>query len=531
VHQIPEGACLIGRTIGNYVVQREIGQGGMGVVYLAEHPRIRRQVAIKVLLPQYSKNAQVVGRFFNEAKAANEIRNEHIIDIIDFGELDDGASYITMEWLDGQSLGDLLDEVQKLPIDRAIHITRGIANALTAAHAHGIIHRDLKPDNIFLVTRNGDPFFVKVLDFGIAKLLGGEIATEVKTQTGAIIGTPAYMAPEQCRGINVDQRSDIYSLGIIMYRMLAGKLPFAGEALGELLLQQMTQTPTSLRAIDPTIPPAVDAAVLRALEKEPANRFQTVHELIAALTAIQTGTHTAIPDPAVARLAATAEMGKVDGKRARAPSQDTLGAAAGQAVAPTGTGPQPKSRAPLYIAGAAALLAGFGITAWVVTRPAPPDPKPAVVEHPTPPPKPPVPKPEVPAPPPAPTTARLTIRTIPPTAVLTLDDQKIDNPFEGSFAKSDVRHTLVVKAPGYKSESQLVTFDGDHAIEVALERGKDPKPGTGKPGPQVKVDPPKPPDPQKPPEVVKGDPPKPDPGKGKVIYKGTKGTLITDFPE
>src|SRR5678815_4694471 len=207
----------------------------MGAVYLAEHPRIHRQVAIKVLLPEVSRKADVVQRFFTEARSSSEIHNEHIIDILDYGELPDGTSYLIMEWLDGKSLREVLKQVGKLPIPRGLHITKGVAQALAAAHARGIVHRDLKPDNIFLIPRGEDPDFVKVLDFGIAKLMqhfeGGD--NEIKTQTGALIGTPSYMSPEQCRGQPVDQRTDVYALGVVMYQLFTGRLPFPAEGLGE----------------------------------------------------------------------------------------------------------------------------------------------------------------------------------------------------------------------------------------------------------------------------------------------------------
>ncbi len=275
---------LIGRTIGNYVVRKNVGQGGMGAVYLAEHPRIGRQVAIKVLLPELSKNPQVVQRFFTEAKSSSEIRNQHIIDILDFGELPDGLSYIIMEWLEGQSLRDALRQ-GKFDIDRAVHVAIiGIGQALTAAHARGIVHRDLKPDNIFLIPRGEDIDFVKVLDFGIAKLMQQEeSAHEIKTQTGALIGTPAYMSPEQCRGQAVDQRTDIYALGVIMYNMFTGKQPFIAEGLGELLLAHMTQVPTKVRQIDPQIPEVLEQSVARALEKNPEDRYQRIEELLVEL--------------------------------------------------------------------------------------------------------------------------------------------------------------------------------------------------------------------------------------------------------
>src|SRR5262245_57292356 len=204
---------MIGRTIGNYVVKTKIGEGGMGAVYAAEHPRIGRRVAIKVLHPELGKSPEIVARFFTEAKAANEIRNEHIIEILDFGELPDGISYFVMEWLDGQSLAEALNRQRKFPLPRALHVARGVGRALAAAHESCIVHRDLKPDNIFLVKRGEDPDFVKVLDFGIAKLMQGDPQQAYKTQTGAIMGTPYYMSPEQCRGATreMDQRADIYS--------------------------------------------------------------------------------------------------------------------------------------------------------------------------------------------------------------------------------------------------------------------------------------------------------------------------------
>jgi len=278
--------AMIGETIGNYVIRSKIGEGGMGAVYLAEHARLGRRVAVKVLLPHLGGSAEIVARFFNEAKAATDIKNEHIIDVLDFGELRDGSSYIVMEWLEGQSLADLLTR-ERLPIARTMHIARGIGEALAAAHARGIVHRDLKPDNIFLVTRGGDPDFVKVLDFGIAKLTLAN-AGDVRTQTGAMMGTPLYMAPEQIKGAHVDQRTDIYAMGIILYQMLTGVLPFQVTTLTDLLIAHTTQTPPPLRTHDPTIPTAVESVVLHALEKDPPRRFASVEELVRAFASAST---------------------------------------------------------------------------------------------------------------------------------------------------------------------------------------------------------------------------------------------------
>ncbi len=279
---------MIGRTIHNYVVTEQIGEGGMGAVYLAEHPKISRRVAIKVLLPRLSRDPQLVTRFFNEARAASEIRNEHIVDILDFGELEDGSHYIIMEWLAGRSLGDTLAREGRLSLPRSIHIARGIGRALGAAHARGIVHRDLKPDNIFLIAHGEDADFVKVLDFGIAKLMLEK--SDFQTQAGAIMGTPYYMSPEQCNGAPVDQRTDVYSMGIMLYQMLCGRLHlFQHASLGALIAAHLTEAPPPPTRFEPSIPRAVEQAVLQALEKEPDSRFASVEALVRAFGDVQTG--------------------------------------------------------------------------------------------------------------------------------------------------------------------------------------------------------------------------------------------------
>ncbi|HEY8927132.1 MAG TPA: serine/threonine-protein kinase, partial [Polyangia bacterium] len=274
---------MIGRTIGNYVVREKIGEGGMGVVYRAEHPHIKRHVAIKVLHPGADRNPEVVHRFFNEARAATEIRNAHIVEVMDFGELPEGTPYLVMEWLEGESLGSLLRATRKLPVPRAAHILSGIARALKAAHSKGVVHRDLKPDNVFLVRVEGEPDLIKVLDFGIAKLLVTGMPARYQTQTGAIIGTPAYMSPEQCRGAKeIDHRSDVYSLGVMGYQMLTGRLPFESEALGELLLKHMTEKPPPPSAIEPAVPEGISSVIAAALEKEPEKR-PTVDQVVSVM--------------------------------------------------------------------------------------------------------------------------------------------------------------------------------------------------------------------------------------------------------
>ena len=285
---------MIGRTIGNYSVVSELGRGGMGVVYLAEHPRIGRRVAIKVLLPEYGRDPELLARFFNEARAATAIHNDHIVDVIDFGELDEGGSYIVMECLEGRSLADALDAEPRMEPARVLHIARGIARALAAAHAHHIVHRDLKPDNVFLVRRDDDPDFVKVLDFGIAKLSG---AGEWKTQTSsALLGTPYYMSPEQWNGTPVDPRVDVYALGVMIYEMLAGRRPFEGNSLAELCAAHTSREPPLLGKV---VAP-VDTVIRRALAKDREARFGGTMELVQALEDAAAGRATPAVTPASA---------------------------------------------------------------------------------------------------------------------------------------------------------------------------------------------------------------------------------------
>lgn len=280
-------STLIGATIGNYRVMQKLGEGGMGSVYLAEHPLIGKKVALKVLHEEYSSNPEVVNRFFTEAKAVNDIGHPNIVDIVDFGHVqpEGGAPfvYFIMEFLAGESLASLLAREAPLSPERALHIAIQVADALSASHAKGIVHRDLKPDNIFLLQRGRERDFVKVLDFGIAKLTSGSSGS-AKTRTGIVMGTPAYMSPEQCEGRgHIDHRADIYALGIVLYEMITGRVPFVGEGYGEILVQHLTKQPPLPSTIRGAIPPHVEAVVMRALCKNRDNRYPSMDEFIAAM--------------------------------------------------------------------------------------------------------------------------------------------------------------------------------------------------------------------------------------------------------
>jgi serine/threonine-protein kinase len=274
----------VGQTIGNYKITAKLGEGGMGVVYLAEHPVIGRKVALKAIHPELSRNPEVVSRFMTEAKSVNQIGNEHIVDVSDFGNTGDGEFYFIMEFLQGEALSDRLRREHLFEGNRALQIAAQVADALASSHSHGIIHRDLKPENIFLITRGASRDFVKVLDFGLAKLTQGEEKVSHKTRTGSVMGTPYYMAPEQCEGkANIDQRADVYSLGVILFEMMTGKVPFGGEGYGEIIVKHITLPPPSPRAINPAITPAQEAVLLRSLGKHRNERFQTMDEFRVAM--------------------------------------------------------------------------------------------------------------------------------------------------------------------------------------------------------------------------------------------------------
>ncbi len=271
-----------GQSIGNYRILSKIGTGGMGAVYLAEHPLIGKRVALKVIHRELAGNRDVVSRFFQEARAVNKIGNEHIVEIHDFGVTPEGDHFFIMEYLEGRTLASILSRETALDIMRSLHVGAQIASALAAAHAAGIIHRDLKPDNVMVMPRLGDPDFVKVLDFGLAKVFSA--ATAVKTAAGVLLGTPQYMSPEACESKgDVDHRTDIYALGVLLFQMTTGVLPFDGESMGEVLIKQVTALPPVPRALNPAIPPSVEQILLRCLAKRLDARFATMLQLREAL--------------------------------------------------------------------------------------------------------------------------------------------------------------------------------------------------------------------------------------------------------
>ncbi|MBZ0233288.1 MAG: serine/threonine protein kinase, partial [Deltaproteobacteria bacterium] len=279
---------MIGSVLGSYTIVDRLGEGGMGVVYAAEHALLGRRAAIKVLLPDLSRRAEVVERFFNEARAMTSIGDAGVVQVFDFGHAPDGCAYIVMELLDGESLDDRLRRTGPLPARIALRIARQIATSLAAAHARGIIHRDLKPENIFLVrdAEAMDGERPKILDFGIAKL--SEDNNRSKTRTGTFLGTPLYMSPEQCRGAGeVDARSDVYALGCVLFHLVAGRPPFDGAGVGEIVASHLREPAPAPSQVLPGVPASVDAVVARCLAKSPDERFASMSELAQALAAVQ----------------------------------------------------------------------------------------------------------------------------------------------------------------------------------------------------------------------------------------------------
>ncbi len=332
----PDGRVL-GKTLGKYTVDRELGAGGMGVVYVAHHERLGQKVAVKVVNPELSKNHEVVQRFFAEAVAATRVKHSGIIQVFDYGEdAASGSAYFVMEYLEGESLAERLARQPPLSVDELVMIGKMIADTLAAAHGAGIVHRDLKPDNVFLVP---DRMMmggarVKVLDFGVAKLAAENLQLSLKTRTGSMLGTPYYMSPEQSRGAGeVDHRSDIYSLGCVLFEMACGRVPFPGQGLGEVLGAHQHVPPPAPRTINPSVPPWLEQAILSMLAKSAEARPQTMEDVIALLDQ----TRAASVSPEAVALAATRPASVPGIATPVAPTQiqhptTTLGGAAAERV-------------------------------------------------------------------------------------------------------------------------------------------------------------------------------------------------------
>jgi serine/threonine-protein kinase len=484
-------APAIGRVIGRYQLTRHIGKGGMGAVFEAEHTELHTRCALKILHPQYSYNAKLVRRFFNEARAVVSIGHPNIVEVHDFGTTDEGYCYLQMELLDGKSLLEELRAVKKMDARRACHICGQVARALAASHAHGIVHRDLKPENVFIVTRNGEPDFVKVLDFGIAKLLKRSALGAEQTESGVVLGTTRYMSPEQCRSAKgIDHRTDIYSFGMMLYMMIAGKMPFVADTPGDMVVKILTEPPRKLSELDPpvVVPPELEAAILRALEKDPEKRFQRMDDLGDALAPF--GGPSRAPGQApldVADFAADAEEtddpttsdeGDVDWYDPEEPTalSEEARRASGLRDAPTRIGkPQPRPSARVRagaVLGAVVVLAGLasaGGIFWMRNQPAPAEAR----------------LPQVPAPPPTPSvpsTVRVTVDSRPPGAHVLVDGAQIGStPLELIRPRDPKPLALRLELEGYQPLDATVVPDGDRRLDLALAEKPKPKPSKKRP--------------------------------------------------
>jgi tRNA A-37 threonylcarbamoyl transferase component Bud32 len=333
---------LVGATLaGRYLIVRRIGEGGMGAVYEAKHTIIGKRVAVKVLLEKFLTKTDFVARLLQEARLASAIGHEHIVDVTDFGTTDDGRAFVAMEFLDGESLAQLVMREAPLPVERSLRIARQVASALGAAHAKGIVHRDVKPENVYLI-RRGEADFVKVVDFGISKAVkqgqGDDTPDYRLTHTGLLLGTPLYMSPEQARGDeDLDHRVDVWAMGVMLYECLTGEVPFRANNYLGIISQVLTHTPLPPSRLRPElgIPEAVETVVMRAMEKDRSRRYAAMADVERDLERLLAG-------------------------------DQNVGA--GFAVAPTAAAPHGSPRSRIWVWGAAVAALVVGV-AMVLARP------------------------------------------------------------------------------------------------------------------------------------------------------------------
>jgi len=304
---VPSEEQAIGRTLdGKYRIDGFLKRGGMGSVYRGTHVLLNKPVAIKLIRPELVTSHDIVERFFREARAAAKLSHPNIVTVHDLGQTEDGTLYIIMEIVDGQSLKDLIVAEGPWVPARALRFARGVASALSLAHRNGIVHRDLKPQNIMVFRDSEGNESPKLLDFGIAKTL--EPDSPALTSTGMVLGTPHYMSSEQAKGMPADQRSDIYALGVILYEMLVGKVPFDDKSIPSILVKHLTEPPRPPSTLRADIPREVETLVLRCLEKDPDKRFQSADDLGKALAArVETESHRVL-DPTVATIPLTEQL-------------------------------------------------------------------------------------------------------------------------------------------------------------------------------------------------------------------------------
>ena len=354
---------LVGRILGDrYRILSRLGQGGMGSIYLAEHVTLGKRMAVKVLRPEYSRDAELLDRFQHEARAASQIGQENIVEVFDFGHTPEGEAYFVMEALDGESLARILHRDGPMPLARAVPVFLQICRALGAAHQRGIVHRDLKPENVFVLRRNDGADFVKVLDFGIAKGPGTPDSKRL-TKAGSIIGTPEYMSPEQASSNVIDQRSDVYAFGVLAYETLTGRLPFDGDTPLATLMKHQSDAPVPPRRLRPELPPEVEQIVLRALVKRPEGRQQSMEELSAELSRLAGADPEVLRAPVFGTAVSPLLTGRTTDRQGaphELPRRDPAARRHAPAARPRAPGPGARPHAPLHQGPAGHALGGRG---------------------------------------------------------------------------------------------------------------------------------------------------------------------------
>jgi serine/threonine-protein kinase len=352
-----------------YRIERLLGEGGMGAVYLASHVQLGRKVAVKFLRAEMAAKEDVVARFRREARAAAAIRHKNIIEVFDFGVSGRGEPYLVMEYLEGESLAALLKRVGPLSLAATSAVIEPALLALQAAHRKGIVHRDIKPDNLFLAYSPDEPPVVKLIDFGISKFTQGDLQ-KLHTRTGSVLGTPAYMSPEQARGLpDIDHRTDLYSMGAILYEMLTGALPFGGSGFSQYLSNLLLEEPRAPQSLYPGFPAQAEPVVLKALAKDPAKRFQSASELLDALRGLPGGEGgverlTLHASTAEMRAFAAGDLGESVGRATKRLADDEPASSPSRTPAPTDGRPL-ISRWHLTLLLAALALAGAGVAAGI----------------------------------------------------------------------------------------------------------------------------------------------------------------------
>ena len=481
---------LAGERVGEYEVEGLLGKGAFGTVFKAVHPLIGKQVAIKVLARRFSVDPEMVSRFIAEARAVNQIRHRHIIDIFSFGKLDDGRQYYVMEYLDGETLDQMLDREKRIPIGDALAILRAIGKALDAAHAKGITHRDLKAENVFLGRDSDGGLFPKLLDFGIAKLMSPEDGLSHKTRTGAPIGTPYYMSPEQCRGKDVDHRTDIYAFGVLVYLMLTGVYPFDADDYLSILMAQISDPAPAPSTHNAELTPEIDDVIGWMMRKDPADRPADLRSAMKALeqAAKSAGLASGLPTTSW-DVQSSPSIKPFETQPPHTSSARITGVPRGQ-LTPESQLPPParRSRTPLYAALAAMAAAAIGVVIVIATRTSADDnkPRPAqVITQPAPiaPPITPPAKQPVVAPETAPQTVIITIDGVPDGTEVFAGGMTVGAaPGPVQLPRIAEAMVLTFKADGYLPTSATVVPDHDQPLRVKLKKKSGGGPTIHRPG-------------------------------------------------